>query len=63
MGSEKKILLDVEIKATEALKELASLKNRIANLKQAQKELGQVTEENRAEYEAYGQQIKALEKK
>lgn len=58
--AEKKVLLDVEIKATEALKELASLKNRIANLKQAQKELGQVTEENRAEYEAYGQQIKAL---
>src|SRR5574344_453276 len=60
MADEKKVLLDVEIKATEALKELAQLKIKSDELKVAQKQLDTTTEEGRLKYEALGQQIKAL---
>ncbi|MDD3405022.1 MAG: hypothetical protein PHH23_01975 [Paludibacteraceae bacterium] len=56
----KKVLLDVEIKATEALKELAQLKIKSDELKKAQNQLDTTTEEGRLKYEALGQQIKAL---
>ena len=60
MADEKKVLLDVEIKATEALKEMAQLKIKSDELKVAQKQLDTTTEEGRLKYEALGQQIKAL---
>ncbi len=54
---EKKVLVDVDIKATSALKNLASLKIEVDSLKRAQKELDTSTEQGRIEYEALGQQI------
>ncbi len=59
-NSEKKVLVDVDIKATQALKELAELRIKADELKKAQKELDRTTDEGRQQYEALGQQIKAL---
>lgn len=60
MSDEKKVLIDVDIKATAALKELAELRIKADELKKAQKELDISTEEGRTQYEALGQQIKAI---
>ena len=60
MSDEKKVLIDVDIKATEALRELAELRIKADELKKAQKELDVSTEEGRTQYEALGQQIKAI---
>src|SRR5574344_537276 len=60
MDTEQKILLEVEVKATEALKELGELKQKVADLKKAQKELDTSTSEGRVEYERLGVQIKNL---
>ena len=60
MSDEKKVLIDVDIKATEALKELAELRIKADELRKAQKELDTTTEEGRTQYEALGQQIKAI---
>ena len=60
MSDEKKVLIDVDIKATAALKELAELRIKADELKKAQKELDTTTEEGRTQYEALGQQIKAI---
>ena len=60
MSDEKKVLIDVDIKATEALRELAELRIKADELKKAQKELDTTTEEGRTQYEALGQQIKAI---
>jgi len=40
MSDEKKVLIDVDIKATAALKELAELRIKADELRKAQKELG-----------------------
>lgn len=60
--SDEKILLDVEIKATEALKELAELKDKAAQLRAEQKELDTTTAAGRERYLALGEQIKAVNK-
>ena len=60
MSDEKKVLIDVDIKATTALKELAELRIKADELRKAQKELDTTTEEGRTQYEALGQQIKAI---
>lgn len=60
MSDEKKVLIDVDIKATEALRELAELRIKADELRKAQKELDTTTEEGRTQYEALGQQIKAI---
>lgn len=60
MSDEKKVLINVDIKATEALKELAELRIKADELRKAQKELDTTTEEGRTQYEALGQQIKAI---
>ena len=60
MDTEEKILLEVEVKATEALKELGELRQKAADLKKAQKELDTSTAEGRAQYEQLGVQIKSL---
>ena len=60
MNDEKKVLIDVDIKATAALKELAELRIKADELRKAQKELDTTTEEGRTQYEALGQQIKAI---
>ena len=60
MSDEKKVLIDVDIKATAALKELAELRIKADELRKAQKELDTTTEEGRTQYEALGQQIKAI---
>jgi len=45
MSDEKKVLIDVDIKATAALKELAELRIKADELRKAQKELDTTTEE------------------
>ncbi len=55
-NSEKKVLVDIDIKATQALKELAELRIKADELKKAQKELDRTTDEGRQQYEALGQQ-------
>jgi len=73
-NTEKKVLIDVEIKSTEALKNLAQLKIQIDDLKENQdvlkkamestntstKEGAETYERIRQEYEKVGQEIKAL---
>ncbi|MDR0712530.1 MAG: hypothetical protein LBF67_09355 [Prevotellaceae bacterium] len=59
-NTEKKAVFSVEVKAEDALKELADLRTRADELKAAQKDLDTSTKEGRQEYERYGQQIKAL---
>jgi hypothetical protein len=59
-NTEKKALIDVEINAADALKQLAELRLKADELKKAQKELDDSTIEGRQEYERMGQQIKAL---
>ena len=49
MSDEKKVLIDADIKATAALKELAELRK-------AQKELDTTTEEGRTQYDERGQE-------
>jgi len=60
MSDEKKVLIDVDIKATAALKELTELRIKADELRKSQKELDTTTEEGRTQYEALGQQIKAI---
>ena len=50
MSDEKKVLIDVDIKATAALKELAELRIKADELRKAQKELDTPTEEGRTQY-------------
>lgn len=57
---EKKVLIGVNLKAEESLKNLAELKMRIDDLRAAQKKLDKFTEEGRLEFESLGQQIKGL---
>ena len=52
MSDEKKVLIDVDIKATAALKELAELRIKADELRKSQKELDTTTEEGRTQYEA-----------
>jgi len=59
---EKKVLLNVEIKATEALKNLTDIRGRIELLRKEQAGLDKSTESGRMEYERLGQQIKVLNK-
>lgn len=61
-NKEKTVLLNVEIKAKEALKELAQLRLRSDELRAAQKALDRTNAETRPQYEALGQQIRALNK-
>lgn len=61
-NTEKKVLINVDVQAKEALKAYASLKIEVDKLKASQKELDTSTEEGRLEFEAIGQQIKALNK-
>lgn len=56
--SEKKVLLEVEVKATNALKELAGMKIEIDNLKEAKKQENGVTEESKQKIEEYNQKLK-----
>ena len=56
MSDEKKVLIDVDIKATAALKELAELRIKADELRKAQQELDTTTEEGRAQYDERGQE-------
>lgn len=58
--ADEKVLIDVEIKATQALKELAELKMQAEALQRAQATLDKTTERGREEYAALGEQIKAI---
>ena len=60
METEKTVLLNVGIQAKEALKELAELRIKSDELKSAQKQLDKTTTDGRVQYEALGQQIKAV---
>ena len=60
MADEKKILIDVQVNIDNAIKALAETKSQIEVLRASQKSLGKVTDENRAEYEAYAAQIRQL---
>ena len=51
---------NVEIKATEALKEVAALTLQSKELREEQKKLDTSTEEGRLQYAKYGEQIKAI---
>lgn len=53
-------IFNVEVQATEALKTLAELRLRAQELRQAQKDLGPLTEENAVEYTRLGQQLNAV---
>ena len=57
---EKKILLNVDIKNSEAIKAIAELKTQVSALKSEQNKLDTSTDQGRQQYEAYGQQIKVL---
>ena len=48
--AEKKVLLDVDIKMTQAIKELGDLRMKMDELRQAQKECDKSTAEGNAEY-------------
>lgn len=56
----KTLILDVRLPADEALRTLAELNLRSAQLRKEQKELGPVTKENAEEYTRLGAQIKAI---
>ena len=56
---QKDLLLNVEIKGTEALKKLAEMKIAVQDLQEAKKKESGATEESRQKIEAYNQQIKA----
>lgn len=56
----KKTLLNVEINSSEAINNIAELKKQVSELRTKQKELDTSTDQGRQQYEAYGQQIKAL---
>ena len=56
----KKVLLNVEINNTEAVKRLADTKVQVAGLRAEQKNLDMSTESGRQQFEILGQQIKAL---
>jgi chromosome segregation ATPase len=58
-NTEKKVLIDIEIKAKEALKNYAELKIKADELRAAQKELDASTEDGRIQFEGLGQQLKA----
>lgn len=60
MGDEKKVLIDVNIKATAALKELAELRIKADELRKAQKELDTTTEEGRTQYDERGQELNGI---
>ena len=61
-SNEKKVLIDIQIDAADALKKYTSLKTEAEKLKKTQKELDQSTEDGRLEFELLGQQVKALNK-
>jgi len=56
----KKVLLNVEINNSDAIKKLAETKTRIAELRAEQKALDTSTDSGRQKFEILGQQIKAL---
>ena len=57
MSDEKKVLIDVDIKATAALKELTELRIKADELRKAQQELDTTTEEGRTQYDARGHEL------
>ncbi len=57
---DEKILLDVEIKNSEALKALTDLKKQANELRAEQKKLDTTTAEGQKQYEVYAQKIKAV---
>lgn len=59
-NTEKKILLNVEIKASEAIKAMTDLKEQVVELRKEQKALDTSTTEGKQRFEVLGQQIKAL---
>lgn len=56
------VLINVEIKAQQALEELAALQQKVRELRKEQKSLDTSTEEGRKAYAMLGEQIKALNK-
>lgn len=58
--TEKKVLIDIQIDAIDALKSYTALKTEVDRLRQSQKELDKSTEDGRLEFERIGQQIRAL---
>lgn len=63
MADEKKILLSVQVKADQALAEMAKTRKEIAELKSLQKQLDTSTEEGRLQYEKYGASIREANKR
>lgn len=63
MANEKQqIVIDIEVKADAALAELQALQAQEAKLKQERENLGEITDANRATYNAYTEAIKANRK-
>lgn len=60
MSDEKKVLLSVQIKAEQALTEIAKTRKAIEELRSIQKGLDRTTEEGRVQYEQYGASIREL---
>ena len=58
--TEKKVLLTVTLEVKQMIADLAVTKQAIQDLKDSQKSLGPVTDENRKQYEAYGAEIRSL---
>ena len=60
IGTDEKIILEVQLQADEAIKEIQTLKGRIETLKNSQKEIDKTTKEGAEAYEAQNAAIKAL---
>lgn len=57
-NTEKKVLIDVIIKATDSIKEIVKLQDEATRLKDIQKQLDLTTQEGREQYEALGTEIR-----
>ena len=58
-STQRQIILDFELKATQALKDAASLQYRLKELREEQKNLDMATEEGQQEYQRYAAEIKS----
>lgn len=61
IGTDEKIILEVQLQADEAIKEIQSLKGRIETLKETQKSIDKTTKEGAEAYDAQTAAIKALQ--
>lgn len=57
-STQRQVILDFELKATQALKDAATLQERLKELREEQKSLDTTTEEGQREYQRYAAEIK-----